>query len=482
MYDVVIVGGGAVGCAVAYILAAYQLKVALLERNADVAMGTSGKNSAVVHAGFNNKPGSLMAKLCVQGNKMFEDLCETLGVPYQKCGKLVVAFDGVDEETLRSLVANAEANDSVGVRLIDRAQMDALEPGIGGISAMLSANTAVFDPFCYTIHLAEAAVANGVDFYLEHEVTAIQQRDGCFSVHAGGKTFRSKWLVNSAGLYADTVAAMAGDDRYKIYPCRGQYLILDKEAAEYLSRPIYPAPRKGLGGLGVHLTTSYGGDILIGPSAEYVEDKEVYATTPEVIEQLWSEAKQLLPTLRRDMIIGQYTGIRAKLVAKGESNFGDFIIEESAEVSRLINLVGIESPGLTASVPIAEMVAEIIGQKQLLLTNKAYQPQYKGMSLFRDLPTEQQEVLIAQDPEYGEIVCRCEKVTKAEVRRVLHNPLGATGLVSLKNRLRVTMGRCQGGYCLARLVQTMMQELNCMPEEIVFRKKGDTPFMGVQKA
>ncbi|MCI2056197.1 MAG: NAD(P)/FAD-dependent oxidoreductase [Oscillibacter sp.] len=477
-YDVIIVGGGAVGCAVAYTLSQYDLKVALLERNGDVAMGTSGKNSAVVHAGFNNRPGSLMAHLCVDGNQHFAEICHRLDVPYRACGKLVVGFDDQDMEILRGLVETGRQNGCRGLELIDQAEMQRLEPGMGGVGAMFSKSTAITNPFLYTIHLCEAAMLGGVECFMNQEVCKIEPQPNGFAVLTQTETYRCKTLINAAGLYSDKVAAMAGDDRFCIYPCRGEYLILDQHASTMISRPIYPAPHKGVGGLGVHLTTTMSGNVLIGPNAEYIDDKNDYATKPAVLEQLFAEAQQLCPQLTRNLIIGQYTGIRSKLVAKGEKNFGDFIIEESDRVPGLINLIGIESPGLTASLPIARMVADIIGRKQELRPNGQFQAEYRGPVRFREQSREAQDALIAQNPDYGEIVCRCESVTKAEIVQALHNPLGAHSIVSIKNRLRATMGRCQGGYCTPKIVNLMMEELGVAPQEIDFRHSGDMPFPG----
>jgi glycerol-3-phosphate dehydrogenase len=477
-YDVLIIGGGAVGCAIAYTLARYDISICLIERNPDVAMGASGKNSGVVHAGFNNTPGSLMAKLCVEGNKEFESFCRMLDVPYRRTGKLVVAFDDDDLDTLKGLADNADKNGCVGVEVIDGERMSELEPNIGGVGALLSSNTAVFDPFLYTINLCEAAIQNGVDFFIDTEVKGINASQEGFVVDTKKGFFRSDVLINAAGLYSDKIADMAGHRGYRIYPARGQYLVLDEQVSELISRPVYPAPKKGVGGLGVHLTSTITGTVLVGPSAEYVDNKEEYATTSDVIEQLFSEAKQLLPKITRSTIIGAYTGIRSKIVSRGDSNFGDFIIESSEQTPGLVNLIGIESPGITSSIPIARMVCKLIAERVNLREMADYKAEYKSPSRFRDLSIEEQDILIASNSNYGEVICRCEKVTKAEVLQALHNSLGAHSVVSVKNRLNTTMGRCQGGYCLTRIVEMLIKELSIAPDEISYRYEGDGPFQG----
>jgi glycerol-3-phosphate dehydrogenase len=477
-FDVIIVGGGAVGCAIAYTLGKYDLRIALLERNPDVGMGTSGKNSAVVHAGFNNRPGSLMAKLCVAGNKGFEAVCKTLDVPYKRTGKLVVALNDDDLSIIDKIIDDGRKNGSIGLERIGPEKLRELEPGIAGIDAMFSANTAVFDPFLYTIHLCEAAVRNGASFFMENEVTAVRKTDNTFVVTTDKDEYAGEILVNSAGLYADRVAAMAGDASFTVYPCRGEYFVLDTVASALLSRPVYPVPREGAGGLGVHLTTTVDGNVLIGPSAEYIDDREDYATTQSMMDNLFREAQALLPSLRRNMIIGTYTGIRSKLVPKGQVNYGDFVIEESRKVENLINLVGIESPGLTASMPIAEMVVGIIKGKRTLQANMCFKVEYCGQPSFASLDNEAQDELIERDADYGEIVCRCKNITKAEVLRALRNSLGVKTIVSVKNRVHAAMGRCQGGYCLAKIVDLIIDEFALAPEGIAYRRHGDLPFPG----
>jgi glycerol-3-phosphate dehydrogenase len=480
-FDVIIIGGGAVGCAIAYVLSKYDLRIALLERHPDVAMGTSGKNSAVVHAGFNNKPGSLMAKLCVEGNKRFSSLCKTLDVPYKRTGKLVVGFNNDDMVIIDQIIADGVKNGCTGLARIGSERITELEPEIAGVGAIFSADTAVFDPFLYTIHLCEAAIRNGVSFFMNNELSLVRKENGEFILQTGKDEYRCEILVNSAGLYADKVSAMAGDNSFTVYPCRGEYFILDTTAGEYLSRPVYPAPRKGVGGLGVHLTTTVDGNVLIGPSAEYINSKEDYASTQSMMDTLFREAQILLPALKRDMIIGSYTGIRPKLVPRGQANYGDFVIEESRQVENLINLIGIESPGLTASIPIAEMVADIIGTKRSLGSNSTYQAKYHRKKPFAELDRETQDALIAEDGDYGEVVCRCKTITRAEVLRALRNPLGVNTIVGIKNRVHATMGRCQGGYCLPKIANIIMDECKLSPEDVVYRYEGDSPFPGAVK-
>lgn len=486
-YDVLVIGAGAVGCSLARELSRYDLKAAVLEKESDVAAETSGRNSAVVHAGFNNKPGSLMAKFCVEGNKGFEAICKELDIPYFKTGKILVAFDENDMKTLASLVEQGTKNGCEGLKLVSKEELDCLMPGLGGIGAMHSPNTAIFNPFLYCVSMAENAVDNGVEFYLNSEVTSISKENGYFVVKAGDKIFESKYVVNCAGLFCDKISEMAGVPGYHIYPCRGEYLILDKPQGfstakdDFPILPVYPAPRKGIGGLGVHLTPTTDGNIIIGPSAEYIEDNCDYSSTPQIMKKLIAEAKALLPSINDSQVIGAYSGIRPKQAPPGEGGFRDFVIKEEPSQKGFINLIGIESPGFTASVPIAKMVIDIISQSESLKKKENFNPYHKNIVAFRDLTESEQEKLIAEDPEYGDIICRCQKVSKHEIRQAIENPLGARSISAIKYRAWPTTGRCNGGYCLAKIARMLVDEYGMKPEEILYRSEGSNMFSGEVK-
>ena len=477
-FDVLIVGAGAVGCAIARELSRYQLRTVVVEKAADVAAGTSGRNSAVVHAGFNNRVGSLMAKLCVEGSEGFEALCAELDVPYKKTGKLIIAFDEAQMEILKGLVRQGEANGCRGLHLVDRDTLAAMAPDVGGIGAMSSPNTAIFDPFLYTVALAENARKNGVEFRLNTAVTAIDREDGLFVVRTNGGGLRARILINAAGLHSGEVAAMAGVEGYHIYPCRGEYLILDKIAKDCLAMPVYPAPAPGIGGLGVHLTPTVHGNIIIGPNAEYIDEPDDCATTKETLDQLFREAQMLMPSLQRRDIIGAYSGIRSKLAPPNEGGFRDFVIREEPEVENFINLVGIESPGMTASMPIAKMVGKMVCDKLQPAENTSFDPKRRGILRFAEQTPAEKARLIAEDPDYGEIICRCQQITKKEICQAIENPLGVKTISAIKYRAWPTTGRCQGGYCLNRIVEILDKEYGIPPEHITQRGEGSELFSG----
>ena len=524
-YDVIVIGAGAVGCAVARELTRYDISVAVLEKNSDVAGETTGRNSAVVHAGFNNRPGSLMASLCVEGNQGFEELCGELDVPYRKTGKILIAFDEEDERTLCHLLEQGRENGCRDLQMLKGMEMERFlkahnmsdligGQGIGASDAdaakcralLWSPHTAITNPFLYCAALAENAQANGAAIHLNTEVTGIRRDgEGVFEIEAARAdmhaAFGCRYLINCAGLQADRIARMAGIEKYQIYPCRGEYFILDKQE-EVLSMPVYPAPRKGIGGLGVHLTPTIEGNIIIGPSAEYLEpaddykSRSDYACTRPVMDRLMSEARQLMPGAAGLQPIGNYSGIRPKQAPPEKGGYHDFVVCAEKDAPGLIDLVGIESPGLTASVPIARRVCGMIDEMERerktrasehsaevkgLVPDSSFDGKHCGILRFRDQTPERQANLIAEDPDYGEIICRCQKITKREIRDAIENPLGARSLAAIKYRAWATTGRCNGGYCLPRIVEMLTREYGIPPEEIRYRDPGSEMFTGPVK-
>lgn len=496
-YNVTVIGAGAVGCAVARQLSQFNLDVLVLEKNSDVAGETSGRNSAVVHAGFNNKPGSLMAKLCVEGNEGFEDLCNKLDVPYRKTGKLVVALDESDVPAIEKLYEQGVANGCQNLQIIDEDEIKKLVPKAFGYKALYSPETAITNPFLYTVALAENAAANGVTFNFDSEVDYIKYKTSdaldkksspkssdYFTVVVGDSRYHTDAIINCAGLESNMVSSMAGFDNYKIYPCRGEYYILDIDEENMLPMPVYPAPRVGSGGLGVHLTPTIEDNVLIGPSAEYIHEGNDYSTTISVMNKLRSEAVELMPDIKKLKPIGNYAGIRPKQAPPGEGGYYDFIIKDeldSDNAGAFINLIGIESPGLTASIPIANRVIDLLKDKIKLETKSNWQNSRQGIIRFRNLTPCEQEELIKHDSAYGDIVCRCRKITRGEIRDAIENPLGVKTFSGIKYRAWTSTGRCNGGYCLPKIAQMLVKEYGLKPEEIKYRNNGSYMFKGTVK-
>lgn len=480
-YDVAVVGGGVVGCAIARELSRYELSVLVLEKESDVARGTSGKNSGVVHTGFNVPKGSLKARLNVLGASMFEGICTDLNVPFKRVGKLVIALSAAEVPDLEKLKSIGDANGVPSLEVIDSAQLKRMEPNVSGYAALHVPTAAITCPFRFTIALAESAVANGADILLQTEVKGISGKLGGFRIRTTRGTVNAKLVVNSAGLYADHLARLAGVRKYKIYPCRGEYVIIDKARSDLITRMVYPVPPKGGSGLGVHLTPTIDGNILIGPSAAYVRSKTSDGTTGAMARQLVKEARELLPGLNRRDVITSYAGLRPKTVSSAVGGFNDFTIEEVPELPGMMHLVGIESPGLTAAPAIALDIAKWVGIHLPLRSNSQFHPKRKVAVPFNELPPEQQAELVDADPDYGQIVCRCESITRKEILEAINNPLGAQTLAAIKYRSRATMGRCQGGFCGPRIEEILEKELGVLPADMSLKGDGSWLFVGSTK-
>jgi glycerol-3-phosphate dehydrogenase len=478
IYDVIIVGSGVVGSAVARELSRYKLNIAVLEKELDVCSETSGRNSGVLHAGFNNRTGSLMAKYCVEGCLGFDRVAKELDIPFKRTGKIVVGFNEEDLAKLKSLKEQGDKNGVPGLEIVGKDQIKSLAPYIGGEFALYSPMTGILNPFIYTIALAENAHKNGAEFFLDHEVTSIHRSENLYWVKTKKQQFKTRWIINCAGLNSDKVARMLGIDDYTIYPCRGEYFILDQKAGQFLEMPAYPVPNIKEGGLGIHITPSVDGNILVGPSTEYIDKKDNYASTQKIMDLLIRDGGKIFPYLKREYFIRNFTGIRPKLVGEHEGGYADFVIDKRVEIPNSIHLVGIESPGLTSAIPLAKRVVELIAQDQSLIENKNFDPYHKGILSFKEQPTETKRALIEKNSNYGEIICRCETITKAEILEAIHNPLGVETVVGIKNRTRAMMGRCQGGYCQTRISELIMEEKLKSESDILYSRSGSNMFVG----
>jgi glycerol-3-phosphate dehydrogenase len=477
-YDVIIIGAGVVGCAIARELSRYQLKVLVLDKESDVARGASGRNSGVVHSGIQVPAGSLKARLNIVGSKLFPQLCRQLGVPYRRVGKLIVAQC---EEELDTLLRMKQAGGATGIadlQLLDTRGLKRMEPNINGLAALYSPTDAITSPYTLNIALAENAMQNGVEIKLNSQVVNINNSNNGFNIETGNCSYTASYVVNSAGIWADKVARMVGITGYCIYPWRGEYWVMDKQRSGLIGSMVYPVPKAGAGGLGIHLTPTISGNILLGPSAEYIKEREDYRTTEPVLDRLYQEARQLLPAVEPNDFIAGYAGIRCKLSSPASEEFMDFVIREEPQLKGFINLVGIESPGLSAAPAIARQVVGIIGQGLKLAPDPDFNPDRSPTVRFEDMPLEQKAALIKNDPDSGELVCRCERVTRREVLAAIQNPLGAKSISAIKYRCRAGMGRCQGGYCLPRLVDILETHTD---EEITLHGPGSPLFIGSTK-
>ncbi len=476
-FDVLIIGAGAVGSAVAREMARYQLKIGVLEKEMDVACGNSGRNSGVLHGGFTYKTGSLKAQCCVEGNREFDRVARELDVPFRRCGKVVVGFNEKDMASLKRFQARGEANGAVGLEIIDKKRLQELDPSAGGEFAMYSPNSGILDPIAYNIALAENAKANGVDFFFDQCVTAIERTDGIYAVKTDRDVFKTRWVVNCAGLYSGVVSGMLGIGGYVIRGFKGEYIVLDKKAGAFINMPVYPAPNEN-GGFATHAVPTVDGNVLIGPDSYITEDFEDFGVTSKHIEGLIEDGRKMFRYVKREYFIRNFAGIRAKRVDPETGEVLDFVCEARDEAPNTVNLVGIESPGLTSALPLARRAVALMAAREELKPNPNFNPVRKAVRKFSRMSLAEKEELIKKDPNYGEIVCRCENVTRSEILAAIHNPLGACTVESIKNRTRATMGRCQGGYCEMRITKMIEEEQQKKETEILYSRKNSYMFTG----
>lgn len=454
--DVVIIGGGVVGAAVARELSRYRADIVLVEKEPDVAMGTSKANSGILHAGFDAKPGTLKARTNVRGNQLYRRIYKELGINIKFTGSLVVAKTGGDMETLRELLRRGAENGVPGLEMLGREAVLKKEPNLTrDIAGALWAPTGgVLCPFGATIAFAENAVRNGVRLYAECPVEKVAVEDGRVTgVYTAKGFIAAQYVVNAAGVHADDISAGAGDHSFVIKPRKGEYLLFDKTVAHLVSTVIFPTPSKISKGILVSPTVH--GNLFVGPNAAAVDDKEDVATTPAGIAEIVAGSRRLVPELPLSAAITQFAGVRA---AAGD---GDFIIRPSGGIRGLVQTAGIQSPGLTAAPAIADMVVDILRDQGLGLVEKDdFQPRNPPKPGLDGLSNRERAALIAENPLYGRVICRCETVTEGEIVAAIHAPCGARTVDGVKRRTRAGMGRCQGGFCGPRVTAILARELN----------------------
>ena len=477
-YDVIIIGGGVVGSAIARELSRYQLHIAVLEKNLDVCFETSGRNSAVLHGGFAYDPGTFKARFCVEGNAEFDQVAQELDVPFKRTGKVLVGNTPEDMERLKTTLETGNINGARQLSIIDEAKLHELVPAVIGKFALWSPTSGIMDPFLYTVALAENAAHNGAEYHFDAEVTGIRRAGDVYHLDTKQGEFTAKWVVNSAGLGCGKISEMLGLTGFKVIGSKGDYIILDKKVGPLLPMPVYPVPTNTY--MGIHVTPTVDGNVTIGPNAEQVslDPAEAYYGVPQRnMDFLADSVSNLWPCVRREDQIRNYSGILPKWVDEN-GVIQDWKIELDDRAPNTVNLVGIESPALTAALPIARYVVSLIDSKMALTKKADFDPIRKGIRRFATATDEERAALIAADPNYGELICRCEEVTKAELLQAIHNPLGCHTMVSVKLRTRAMMGRCQGGYCQMRLAEFIRQETGCEPEDILYNRTGSYVFTG----
>ena len=467
MFDVCVIGAGVVGALCARALSAYALDICVVERTNDVCMGASRANSAIVHAGFDAKPGSLKARFNVQGSKMMEQVCADLGVKYIRNGSLVLGYTDEDNATLQQLYERGVKNGVEGLKVLDRDGVLALEPNVTDeVTCALWAPTgAIVSPFGLCDAGLGNAMDNGAQFIRNFEVDKIEYADGIYTIYAGEQTVQAKYVVNAAGLYSDKIAAMVGDDSFSVHPRRGEYMVLDKAFTPYLTNYTLfstPTPK----GKGILVTATVGGNVMLGPTAEELTDKEDNDTTAQGIASIRAQSARYVKNILFGSVITSFTGLRAV------GSTGDFVIHASAP--GFITFGGIESPGLTSAPALAEYCVELLGKEGLKLEKKSdWNPKRNPGGWYRKLDDDAKNEVIAKEPAYGNMVCRCEEVTEGEIVAAIRNNPGARDVDGVKRRTRSGMGRCQGGFCSSIVVEILARELG-IPYEQVTKSGGDS--------
>ncbi len=453
MYDIVIIGAGVSGSAAARELSRYEASICVLEKAEDVCCGTTKANSAIVHAGFDAANGSLMAKLNVQGNQMMEQLAKDLDFPFKRNGSLVVCTDESTRDGLQELYERGVKNGVPGLRIVERDELVEMEPNISdeAVAALYAPTGGIVCPFNLNIALAENAYVNGVEFRFNTQVADIRKEEEGFTIVTNNGDVRARYIVNAAGVYADEINNMVSENKMKITARRGDYCLLDHTAGDHVSHTIFALPTKM--GKGILVSPTVHGNLLIGPTAVDIEDKEGTNTTREGLDEAISKSAITVKNIPMRQVITSFAGLRA------HEDRHEFIIEEAKDVPGFINCAGIESPGLSASPAIGVMVADILEEKMGLTKKENFIATRKGLVDPKELSLEERNELIQKNPAYGNIICRCEMITEGEILDAIHRPLGARSLDGVKRRTRAGMGRCQAGFCSPKTMEILEREI-----------------------
>lgn len=475
MQDVIIIGCGVVGAAAAYELSKYQLKVLVLEKENDVANGTSKANSGILHAGYDPHPNTTMARLNIEGARLAKELCEALDVPYKQCGSLVLAFDDTDMQTVQKLYQRGLDNGVQNLQVWDAKTTlqhePQLNPAVKG--ALYAGTAAIVSPWEYTLALAETAVRNGAKIQLSSPVMAITPLEQGYCVQTPQGSYKGRYIINAAGVHADDVHNMAAAPSFTILPDRGEYYLLDKAECSRAKYVLFQCPTKQ--GKGVLVSPTVHGNLIVGPNNEIPQTADDVSTTTAGLATVKTLAVKSVPDIAFRENIRTFSGVRAA------SDRDDFIIEQAQGAPGFFDLAGIKSPGLTAAPAIAKMAVSLLGQAGLPLRKKDDFINTRKRVRFSELSVQEKQALIAEQPAYGRVICRCETVTEGEILAAIHSPIPPCSVDGVKRRCNAGMGRCQGGFCGPRVVDILARELQLSPLEIQQDSAGSYILTGVTK-
>jgi len=462
MYDIAVIGAGITGSAIARELSKYNLKTIVIEKGLEVCQGTTKANSAIVHGGFDAKEGSLKAKLNVEGNSLYKDLCEELSVEFKQIGSLVLAFNGEEVKHLEELYNRGLNNKAKGLKILNREEVIKIEPNVNKdvVGALLCESAGIVCPFNLNVALMENAINNGVELSLESEVIDIKKEKDIFNIKINNKEdIKAKYVINAAGVYADKLNNMIGGDEYFIIPRKGEYKVLDKSEGKMVNHVLFQCPSEK--GKGTLVSQTVHGNLLVGPNANVVEDKEDITTSRDGINEILSDSKKSITDIDFRKTITSFAGLRAT------PNTGDFMIFASKKCKNFINVGGIESPGLASAPAVAKYVLDILKEEGLELNeNINFNPIRKKNKQFINMTKEEREEIVKNDERYRKIICRCESVTEGEIIDAINSPCGARTIDGVKRRVRPGMGRCQGGFCGPKVIEIIARELQIDIEDV----------------
>ena len=473
MYDVAIVGSGITGSACAYFLSKYRLKIAVIEKNNDVCCGTTKANSAIIHAGYDPHPETLMAKLNVKGSEMAKEICAKLDVPYNQIGSLVVAFSEEETKTVEELFERGNANGVPDLKILNREELKEAEPMISdeALCALYAPSAAIVNPWEYGLAMAETAVRNGAEILLESEVTSIKKENGVFKITAGEKEIEAKYVINAAGVNCDDVHNMIAPPKFKVIPSAGEYYLLDKSEGKRARHVIFQCPNKD--GKGVLVSPTVHGNLIVGPNAD-ARDKDDTSTKTRCLDFVREKAVKSVPSINFRENIRNFTGVRAA------TEIDDFIIEFACE--GFLDLAGIKSPGLSAAPAIAELAVKMLGESGLALEEKESFTDERTHLRFKHLSDEEKNNAVKKNSAYGRVICRCETITEGEIIDALNSPIPPVSLDGIKRRAGTGMGRCQGGFCGPKVLEIMAKYKNEPFEAVLQDNTGSIILTGKTKS